>query len=365
MSTQRFSAAEREAIWLAHNKKCAYTGRLLDVREFHIDHIIPQSLNKESDEFKNIAAQLNLPKKFDMRGYENLLPCASHVNREKGSMILPQISYWIGIASAQKDKVKAELDRIKKRQDSGRVLILLEQHLERGDLTSDEIAKILQKHTEQPAAIFELIEGMEFANGSEVKFIANANIDSLWDLPVYIDGVSFKNKDGKQILVRNCREYTSACDRGYKPVTNTDFKMSISFKQRCGLLESLQSATTAQRSFISSPKVGVVDIVLLPMWLFPWIEEELDVDELKTATYQDKVRTGELVVKDVSQNSLTIEGYGLGQKLVEVVRADFNGNGIEDILIFESCYAIGGSLGFGGHYILSRASLNGMFEIVT
>ena len=47
MSKQKFKAAEREAIWLAHGKKCVYTGKLLDVSNFHIDHIIPESLSSE------------------------------------------------------------------------------------------------------------------------------------------------------------------------------------------------------------------------------------------------------------------------------------------------------------------------------
>jgi hypothetical protein len=37
MAHQKFSAAEREAIWLAHEKKCAYTRELIDVSSFHIE----------------------------------------------------------------------------------------------------------------------------------------------------------------------------------------------------------------------------------------------------------------------------------------------------------------------------------------
>ena len=42
MANQKFSAAEREATWLAHEKKCAYTRELMDVSSFHIDHIVPE-----------------------------------------------------------------------------------------------------------------------------------------------------------------------------------------------------------------------------------------------------------------------------------------------------------------------------------
>jgi len=54
----------------------------------------------------------------------------------------------------------------------------------------------------------------------------------------------------------------------------------------------------------------------------------------------------------------------MGQQLVEVARADFNGDGCEDILLFEYCYATHGTLGFGGVRILSRRSIDGKFECI-
>ena len=87
--------------------------------------------------------------------------------------------------------------------------------------------------------------------------------------------------------------------------------------------------------------------------------------ELLQGTYQSKVNDGVLVVENACQNSLSIrEPNGMGQSLVEVVRADFNGDGIEDILLFEYCYATHGTLGYGGIRILTRKSIDGKFETV-
>lgn len=368
MSTQKFTAAEREAIWLAHGKKCVYTRKLLDVSNFHIDHIIPESLTKDPAALKDKIAKLNLPDDFNIHGYENLLPCCPSANYQKSNLILPRPDFYLGIAAAKKERVEANLERIEKREYSGKALILLQQHLERGDLTPQEIAEILHQHSERPEDVFELIESMHFANGSEVKSIAKADIKSLWDLPIcfgeyYIDGLPFTNEEGKQIFVRTCREYEFAYEQGYLPKNNAILKMSVRFNQRSGLLKSLQAAKTPQQSFISNPKVGVVDLELLPMSLFPWIGDEPDCTELD-ATYQKMVEVGELVVKRVSQNLLIIEGDAMGQRLIEVVRADLNGDGIEDILLFEYCYAIGGTLGYGGNRILTRKSSDSKFEIV-
>ena len=364
MSTQKFSAAEREAIWLAHGKKCAYTNRRLDISNFHIDHIIPESLAKDPDAFKDKLAELNLSTDFNTQGYENLLPCCPRANLQKRDFILSRLHFYLDIAAAKKEKVELNLADIKKREVSGKALVLLQQCLERGDLTYDEVATILQQHSERPESIFELIEEMQFADGNEVKFIAKADIESLWDQPIYIHGLPFENEKNEQIFVQTCREYESILEQGYLPVSNTVLKMSVSFHQRCDLLRYLQSATTPQESFISNPKVGVIDLKLLPFSLFPWIDDKVQRMDLE-ATYQSKVNDGVLVVTSVSQNSLEIVApRDMGQQLIEVVRADFNGDGIEDILVFEYCFATEGTLGFGATRILTRKSIDGRFEVI-
>ena len=220
------------------------------------------------------------------------------------------------------------------------------------------------------ALTFELIESIKFGDGTEVKSITKADIEALRDLPIYserndyIDGVTLINAKDEQIFVRTCREYESALEQGYYPsLPNSNMKSSIRFNHNCGLLRVLQAATTPQESFISNPKVGVIDLELLPFSFFPSVDE-LERMELN-ATYQSKVIKDVLVVEMVRQNFLTIvEPHGMGQQLVEVVRADFNGDGIEDILLFEHCFATGGTLGFGGIRILTRKSIDGKFEKV-
>jgi hypothetical protein len=71
------------------------------------------------------------------------------------------------------------------------------------------------------------------------------------------------------------------------------------------------------------------------------------------------------VVKKLRQNLLQVEEpEGMGHQLIEVARADFDGDGIEDILLFEYCWATHGTLGFGGVRILTRKSADGLFESV-
>lgn len=91
MSTQSFNSIEREAIWSAHNKKCAYTGQSIMINGFHIDHIIPEHLSEKPDELSNIKSSLGLPANFDIFGYENLLPAVWRLICKKVRIILMRL----------------------------------------------------------------------------------------------------------------------------------------------------------------------------------------------------------------------------------------------------------------------------------
>jgi hypothetical protein len=140
--------------------------------------------------------------------------------------------------------------------------------------------------------------------------------------------------------------------------------MSVFFEHQCGLLTALETASTPERSFISEPRAGVTDLHLLPFSLFPQIGDTKEEDG--TCSYQKKVDEHCLVVKRLKQNALVIEEpEGMGQQLIEVARADFDGDGVEDILLFEYCYATDGTLGFGGITIITRKNAGAMFERAT
>jgi hypothetical protein len=181
----------------------------------------------------------------------------------------------------------------------------------------------------------------------------------------HVSGVTLTNHAGQERFVTNCKEYDDAVGAGYFAFSNYNMKISVFFRHQCGLLSALESARTADASFIAEPRAGITDLQLMPFFLFPWTGDR-ETSEDATTTYQNKVDDGTLVVKRLKQNMLSIvEPEGMGQHLVEVARADFDGDGIEKILLFEYCYATHGTLGFGGVTILRRRGPNALFELVT
>ena len=54
----------------------------------------------------------------------------------------------------------------------------------------------------------------------------------------------------------------------------------------------------------------------------------------------------------------------MGQMLKEMVRADFNNDGIEDVLLFEYHHVPKGTYADGGIIVLTRKSMDGKFELL-
>ncbi|MGE0329373.1 MAG: hypothetical protein AB7P37_01620 [Ramlibacter sp.] len=366
MSEQVFSAIEREAIARAHSNRCAYTRELLDFSNFHIDHVLPESLVGNPQERIATLNKLGLSAEFDLRGWENLLPCRPGANLQKAAMVLDpaHTHYFLGVAAAKKSDVIANLTMLERRKNRGRTILLLQQCLEREELTAADVGDILLQYAEAPEGIFEVLEDMPSADADEIRMVARSDIESLRDRPIDVEGLMLANSESEERLVRTCREYDDATAAGFYPRTTLDIKFASFFEHQSGLLTALQTAATPTESFIARPRRSIWDLSLLPYSLFPQFGE---VDEVATfeGSYQDKVDEGSLVVKRVSHNVLRVEEPGgMGQQIIEVARADFNGDGIEDILLFEYCFATEGTLGYGFVRLITRMSSTGMFEAV-
>ena len=223
---------------------------------------------------------------------------------------------------------------------------------------------------------FELVKSIKFADGTEVKSITKADIETLRDLPIDMggnktDGVTLtksrKTKSrNRKIHVRTCREYDAALEDSYYPLSTYDISMASWFKYPCGTLNLLEIATIPQRSFILTSKEGVFNLGLFPLSLFPIMTdyEQRYGYNIENVTYQDQVEKRLLKVTDMEQNKLICEDDGLRQHLTEVARADFNGDGIEDVLLSEAVHATQGTYRTYNMIILTRKSMEGKFEKV-
>ena len=222
---------------------------------------------------------------------------------------------------------------------------------------------------------FELVRSIVFADGTEVKSITKADIETLRDLPIDMggnktDGVTLtrsrktKSRHDKKIHVRTCREYDSALEDGYYPSSTYDISMASWFKYPCETLNLLEGAAIPQQSFIPTSNEEVLDLKLIPLSLFPVVTdfEQTYGYNIENVTYQDYVEKGLIKIIDRDQNGFSCENDGLRQHLTEVARADFNGDRIEDILLSEAVHATQGTYRTYDLIILTRKSMDGKYE---
>ena len=218
---------------------------------------------------------------------------------------------------------------------------------------------------------FDLVKSIKFADGTEVRSITKADIETLRDLPIDMggnktDGVTLTKSRNDKIHVRTCGEYDSALEDGYYPSSTYDISMASWFKYPCGLFSLLETAAIPQQSFIPTSSEEVLNLELLPLSLFPVLTdfEQRYGYNIENVTYQDRVEKGLLKVTDKGDNWLSCEDDGLRQHLTEVAHADFNGDGIEDILLSEAVHATQGTYRTYDLIILTRKSIDGKYEKV-
>lgn len=224
---------------------------------------------------------------------------------------------------------------------------------------------------------FELVRSIVFADGTEVTSITKADIETLRDLPIDMggnktDGVTLtrsrktKIRHNKKIHVRTCREYDSALEDGYYPSSTYDISMASWFKYPCETLNLLERAAIPQQSFIPTSNEEVLDLKLIPLSLFPVVTdfEQTYGYNIENVTYQDYVEKGLIKVIDRDQNGFSCENDGLRHHLTEVARADFNSDGIEDLLLSEAVHATQGTYRAYDMIVLTRKSMEGKYEKV-
>lgn len=331
MSKQKISSNVRKALWLAHNKKCVYTNEPITYGNMDVDHIIPESYLNNDEEFKKLERDYGLVD-FKKDPFKNLVPCERSKNLQKGKRIFNSNAthFYLNIASSNYSKFLAELRKL-------------------------ESNKAKRK-------ICELLMELKFVDGSIVREIEVGSIEDLWDKALLIGGnPEFKNinlsKDHKFLQVSTCREFKNAVDKGFEPASNTDTKLSSPFKILCKLLVHLSKMQPSTESFISNPRLSILDLRLLPARLL----ELTDIGENASIKYtsstdsmQDVLNLEKFKIKSTTSTSISIESDGMGLLLSEVARGDFDDDGIEDILIFSYVHSLTGTFGYADIHILAR-----------
>ena len=244
-------------------------------------------------------------------------------------------------------------------------------------------AKVDQEKTKD--ITFELTKPLKFVNRpSTVNFITQANIEKLRNRPILtmeeidigkgtlylqtFEGITLRKgrKGEEKIQVRTCKEYDDALLAGYAPDGTWEIGRASYFKYPCGTLLLLQKATRHKRSFLPTHNQELFDLKLLPLKLFPVVSdyERTYGRDIENETYHDQAENGGIQIIEKTPHKFVCKSDGLKQYLTEVVRADFNGDGTEDILFQEAVAAIGATYRTYNLIILTRKSSRAKYEMI-
>jgi hypothetical protein len=358
---------ERIAIWLAHGKKCAYCGGLVQLRDLEIDHILPASLKNEPARLAQLKIELGLPPLFEIDSALNFLPTHRLCNSRKTSRVFrgANARYFLELADGKLDEVERFVSALTLQTARESLLAAAKAAIESGNIDPAELIDAISNVND-----ISLSTQIVFADGEWDGQGSATEIEKLLDRPVLlggtksVDGAEFVNDSGGSMVIRTCREYRAAKAARYYPRTTFAMKMEAFLSATNAVLETASHAQVPSISYLKTPRVGVADLHLLPASILPSISPDgaARVAALGKATLQDLAHSGNISVVDVSSIRLDIEFGGVGMVLRELLRADLDGDGMEELLIQYYIYAVGGTLGVSLIGVLRRLGQEALLE---
>lgn len=370
MSEHKFSEIQRIVIWEGYGKKCQYCNLRINYSDLHIDHIIPEKLKAGNIELVSLLAEINLSKDFNINSYYNLFPSHSKCNQRKGGSIFSKstLLFYLEIAKSKYSNISRAEDRLRKKRYYEKLLIDISIALNLGQITSLQVSEII-KGIDPKKELNQIYYKPRFLNLEVDEYISRDKIDEMLDAKIEIGGekvshISLINQHKVQIKATTCRELKTAISAGFYPENNFENKMYGFFVPILGIIKALSLAETANKSFVKN--IGINDINLLPVNIFPYLshdqEEEIAIEVNEGRTIRDWVKCKQVNIVDSNRYMINLsESEGLGIKFWELIRADLNNDGFEELLVYGYSYATHGTYGWSGLYLLERRDDNSQF----
>lgn len=364
MRKKQFSNIVRSGVWSAYNHRCFYCNKDIDWNDLHIDHIMPESLSDNPKELLKIIQSYQLPSDFEINKFQNLVPTHSFCNQRKSNTLFSQSTtlYYLELASQKVPRIVTEIEKIQRRKNKGRLISNIETAIDTNLLTPEEIEKILlrAKENQWKSKAIKLEHGLEFIDQVYDIFYLDSDFTEFYDkklvIPMNTDYVVLYNDHKKTKKVSTLREWQDALSQGYYPFDNATIKVSHRFVFLEEFISAIQIAKMPKVSFLSDPWLDLSSFDLLSADILPNPFQLLKDRHKKNTSIEQLIKEGLVEVNNGNYYQISLLFDGLQTSLREIFRADFSGNGIEDIFVRGWTHDIGGTLGFGFTRILTKSS---------
>lgn len=215
-----------------------------------------------------------------------------------------------------------------------------------------------------PAAVagqcdYRLLQPLRFTDGAVGGCVNRTDIPALLARKVTVgatDAYEFlAAKNGRRVRTENCGQYTAAVRRGAEAATTFDITMEGFFIRTCGALHALAAVKPARTSHLDGARL--LDPQRLPVVLLPFVSPGEARDLYAASVAQRSIgdlAPGRAVLKEPAPHALIVDYDGMRRHYDAIARGDFDGDGIEDLLVSAATHALGGSFRSYDIFLMTR-----------
>lgn len=369
MSIHQFNHIEKETLYKSYEKKCFYCGELIYFRELHIDHVVPEHLFKKQELLEDLKKQCGIPNDFNINSYNNWVPAHARCNLKKAGKPFSVSStiYYLELINNKLEKILKTESKIKECLSKDIKVARIVYQMEGNKKIFSEIKKAVSEINELGTERFEIRTDLDFADRVYRNWIHQKDLTDMMSLDVRIGsedkGVELTDPADETItvFVKNCNEFNEFVKRGYYSRTTYDIKMAAYFEKTCGFLAALSIARIPTFRYISEMGISITNYEKMPLVLLESFNPDLNeiIRKNEGKTIRDWINNGQIKVIEEYSTGFHIEFGGVGLVMIELLRADFNSDDIEDVLVYCYFYSLGGTLGYGNTRILTRKDSEG------
>lgn len=370
MSFSKIDNITRSALWSSYNNICFYCNRPLDWDEMHIDHLIPEFLDRDKEAFTKVKETYGLIEDFDLNELYNLVPAHSKCNLRKSSELFGKgpTLFYLGLTNRSIPKIQREIEKLGRRKNKGQILSKLQIALTTNLIGLEELSSMINQAEESNWNLKELKLplGVQFIDEVYDSFYFNMDSSLLYDKKLFVgtdyDFLKLSNDEDGEIKVSTLREWQKAIENGFYPLTTFAIKLSSNFTFLEELLKLLQKAKMPRVSFISEPWIELDNLDLLSQSIINDFEGKLKEYDEQGLSVGDLVKKGIVKINESELYKVSLEFDGIETSFIAQFRADFNNDGVEDVFVRGWTRAVSGTLGFGFTAMLTRYSNKHLIE---
>jgi hypothetical protein len=195
--------------------------------------------------------------------------------------------------------------------------------------------------------------------------VTSADLGRFMKMPVDMAGASSlrlthpKNMSSSLTIV-SCADYLPRHAGGWYALTQRDMTKETRFTRTCGTLLTLSKAKAASHSFIPTNK-GLNQLEHLPSSLLMYLSERQQPPP--GTSISDMIEQGRCEVIERGANKLRLRFQNMTATYETLARADFDGDTIEDLFVYVTARAEGGSAVVSENFILQRTKANAPYKV--